>query len=72
MTFTGHNRTITIYGKTEYELSYEYKPFPGLDAVANIYVTPEGKVVKTQVVAEAQGGGTSTISDDDADEEKDA
>ncbi|KAI0846079.1 hypothetical protein F5Y00DRAFT_244855 [Daldinia vernicosa] len=72
MTFTGHNRTITIDGKTEYELSYEYKPFPGLDAVANIYVTPEGKVVKTQVVAEAQGGGTSTISDDDADEEEDA
>ncbi|KAI2785044.1 hypothetical protein F4815DRAFT_2840 [Daldinia loculata] len=71
MAFTGHNRTITIDGKTEYELFYEYKPFPGLDAVANIYVTPEGKVVKTQVVAEAQGGGTSTISDDDADEEKD-
>ncbi|KAI1098254.1 hypothetical protein F4804DRAFT_338383 [Jackrogersella minutella] len=68
MTFTGHNRTITIDGKTEYELSYEYKPFPGLDAVANVYVTPGGQVVKTQVIAEAEGGGTSTISDEDADE----
>ncbi|KAI1384842.1 uncharacterized protein F4822DRAFT_374649 [Hypoxylon trugodes] len=68
MTFTGHNRTITIDGKTEFELSYEYKPFPGLDAVANIYVTPAGQVVKTQVIAEAEGGGTSTISDDDADQ----
>ncbi|KAI1781292.1 hypothetical protein F4818DRAFT_34512 [Hypoxylon cercidicola] len=67
MTFTGHNRTITIDDKTEFELQYEYKPFPGLDAIANIYVTPAGQVVKTQVIAEAEGGGTSTISDDAAD-----
>ncbi|KAI2639956.1 hypothetical protein GGS26DRAFT_294434 [Hypomontagnella submonticulosa] len=69
MTFTGHNRTITIDGKTEYELQYEYKPFPGLDAVANIYVTTEGQVIRTQLIAEAEGGGTSTISDDAADEQ---
>ncbi|KAI1085554.1 hypothetical protein F5B20DRAFT_6857 [Whalleya microplaca] len=68
MTFTGHNRTITVDGKTEYELAYEFTPFPGLEVVANIYVTPEGQVVKTQVIAEAEGGVTSTISDDDADE----
>ncbi|OTA80817.1 hypothetical protein M434DRAFT_17603 [Hypoxylon sp. CO27-5] len=70
MTFTGHNRTITVDGKTEYELSYIYKPFPGLEAVANIYVTPAGQVVRTQIISEAEGGGTSTISDDSADEEK--
>lgn len=64
MSFTGHNRTITIDGQTEFELQYEYKPFPGLDAIANIYVTPNGQVVKTQVIAEAEGGGTSTVSDD--------
>lgn len=68
MTFTGHNRTITIDGKTEFELAYEYKPFPGLDAIANIYVTPTGQVVKTQLISELEGGGTSTISDDSADE----
>ncbi|OTB07255.1 hypothetical protein M426DRAFT_318280 [Hypoxylon sp. CI-4A] len=68
MTFTGHNRSITIDGETEFELSYEYKPYPGLDAFANIYVTPEGKVIRTQVITEAMGGGTSTISDDTADE----
>ncbi|KAI0016678.1 hypothetical protein F4780DRAFT_783009 [Xylariomycetidae sp. FL0641] len=67
MTFTGHNRTITIDGKTEYEVQYEYKPYPGLDAIANIYITPGGRVVKTQVIAEAAGGGTSTISDDNDD-----
>ncbi|KAI0010237.1 hypothetical protein F4779DRAFT_320244 [Xylariaceae sp. FL0662B] len=37
MTFTGHNRTIIVDGKTEYELAYEFAPFPrfvtrGLDA----------------------------------------
>ncbi|KAI1144229.1 hypothetical protein F5Y05DRAFT_22025 [Hypoxylon sp. FL0543] len=69
MTFTGHNRSITVDGKTEYELGYEYKPFAGLDAVANIYLTPSGTVSRTKVVSEVEGGGTSTISDDTADEE---
>ncbi|TGJ86455.1 hypothetical protein E0Z10_g2286 [Xylaria hypoxylon] len=67
MTFTGHNRTITIDGQTEFELGYRYTPFPGLEITANIYMTPQGRVVKAQVVAEAEGGGTSTISDDDDD-----
>ncbi|KAI1640997.1 hypothetical protein F4809DRAFT_588324 [Biscogniauxia mediterranea] len=65
MTFTGHNRSITIDGKTEFELAYMFAPFPGLEVVANIYVTPGGQVVKTQIIAEAEGGGTSTISDDE-------
>ncbi|KAI0835620.1 hypothetical protein F5Y06DRAFT_275885 [Hypoxylon sp. FL0890] len=69
MTFTGHNRSITVDGKTEYELGFEYKPFPGLDVVANVYVTPGGAVSKTKVISEVEGGGTSTISDDTADEE---
>ncbi|KAH9900448.1 hypothetical protein F4778DRAFT_142777 [Xylariomycetidae sp. FL2044] len=69
MTFNGHNRTVTAGdGRTEFELQYDYKPYPGLEIVANIYVTPEGQVVKTQVIAEAEGAGTSTISDDDDDE----
>ncbi|KAI3336845.1 hypothetical protein HD806DRAFT_19610 [Xylariaceae sp. AK1471] len=65
MTFTGHNRTITIDGQTEFELGYKYTPFAGLEVVANVYMTSGGQVVKTKVVAEAEGGGTSTISDDD-------
>ncbi|KAI1337852.1 hypothetical protein F5Y15DRAFT_146147 [Xylariaceae sp. FL0016] len=67
MTFNGHNRTITIDGVTEYELGYHYAPYPGLDATAFIYMTPGGTVVKTQIIAEAEGGGTSTISDDQDD-----
>ncbi|KAJ2991272.1 hypothetical protein NUW58_g2571 [Xylaria curta] len=67
MTFTGHNRTVVTDGQTEFELRYEYKPFPGLEINAHIYTTPEGQVVKAQVIAEAEGGGTSTISNDDED-----
>ncbi|KAI0181216.1 hypothetical protein GGR52DRAFT_23330 [Hypoxylon sp. FL1284] len=64
MSFTGHNRTITTDGSTEFELQYEYKPYPGLDVVANIYVTPAGQVVKTKIIAEAEGGGTSHLAED--------
>ncbi|KAJ8122679.1 hypothetical protein ONZ43_g1184 [Nemania bipapillata] len=65
MTFTGHNRSTTIDDQTVFELGYKYTPFPGLEVVSNIYLTPGGQVVKAQVVAEAEGGGTSTISDDE-------
>ncbi|KAI0873106.1 hypothetical protein GGS24DRAFT_406921 [Hypoxylon argillaceum] len=64
MTFTGHNRSTNIDEQAVFELGYMYTPFPGLDVVSNVYVTPSGEVVKAQVVAEAGGGGTSTISDD--------
>lgn len=65
MTFTGHNRTITTDEGTEFELGYKYTPFPGLEATTYVYTTPENQVVKARVIAEAEGGGTSTISDDD-------
>ncbi|EAA33524.1 hypothetical protein NCU08522 [Neurospora crassa OR74A] len=65
MTFNGHNRTIEVDGKVkEFELQYEYKPFPGIEAICWIYVDTEGKVVRTKVISEAQGGGTSTVSND--------
>lgn len=66
MTFNGHNRTIEVDGKaTEFELQYEYRPFPGIEVKSWIYVdVGTEKVVRTQVIAEAHGGGTSTISND--------
>ncbi|KAK3322876.1 hypothetical protein B0H66DRAFT_216298 [Apodospora peruviana] len=65
MTFNGHNKTISVDGEVkEYELQYEYRPFPGIEVVSWIYLDPAGKVTRTQVIAEAQGGGTSTISND--------
>ncbi|KAI0115648.1 hypothetical protein GGR51DRAFT_503672 [Nemania sp. FL0031] len=64
MAFTGHNRSTTIDEQAVFELGYKYTPFPGLEVVSNIYLTPGGQVVKAQVIAEAEGGGTSTVSDD--------
>lgn len=69
MTFTGHNRTLSVDGDvTEYELQYLYAPYPGLEVFSNIFQNPRGQVVRTQVIAEAEGGGTSTISEDDDEE----
>lgn len=66
MTFNGHNRTIVIDGQTTlYELQYVYKLFPGIEVVSWIYVNTAGRVTRTQVFAETNAGGTSTISDDD-------
>lgn len=64
MTFTGHNRTVEVDGKKQFELQYEYKPFPGIEAISWVYVDENGEVVKTKVISEAQGGGTSTVSND--------
>ncbi|KAK3368407.1 hypothetical protein B0H63DRAFT_75999 [Podospora didyma] len=65
MTFTGHNKTISVDGQVkEYELQYEYKPFPGIEAISWIYLDTTGKVTRTQVIAELEGGGSSTISND--------
>ncbi|KAM7197465.1 hypothetical protein V8F20_006610 [Naviculisporaceae sp. PSN 640] len=66
MTFNGHNRTIEVDGEIkEFELQYEYKPFPGIEVVSWIYVDPAtGKVTRTQVISEVEGGGSATISND--------
>jgi hypothetical protein len=64
MTYTGHNRTIIYNGETEYELGYRYAPYAGLDIYAHIFMNQAGTVAKTKIVSEAEGGGTSTISDD--------
>jgi hypothetical protein len=68
MQFNGHNRTISVDGKiSEFELQYVYKPYLGLEVTSHIYVNSRGKVTRTEVIAEIEGGGTSHISDDDDD-----
>ncbi|OLN81424.1 hypothetical protein CCHL11_09844 [Colletotrichum chlorophyti] len=66
MTFTGHNRSVELGddGRRGFELQYLYAPYPGLEAFSNIYVDAGGRVVRTKIVAEAEGGGTATISSD--------
>lgn len=69
MTFTGHNKSISVDGVVkQYELQYVYKPFPGIESVTYVYVTPAGKVSYTEIIAEAFGGGSSTISEDEEEE----
>lgn len=65
MKFTGHNRTITVDGGVEYELQYTYSPYHGLSAYCNIYTDPAGKVLRTKIVAEAEGGGAATIANEE-------
>jgi len=68
MTFNGHNKTIAVDGQAKlYELQYTYDPYPGLEIVSNIYMDTTGTVVRTKVIAEGSGGGSSTVSDDDRD-----
>ncbi|KAK4459688.1 hypothetical protein QBC42DRAFT_273898 [Cladorrhinum samala] len=69
MTFTGHNRTIKGENGevVEFELQYEYRPFPGIEVFSYIFVDTAGKVLRTQVISEAFGGGMSTISNDSDD-----
>jgi hypothetical protein len=66
MTFNGHNKTVSVDGVVrEFELQYVYMPYPGLEAFSNIYMDTSGRVVRTKVIAEAEGGAASTISNDD-------
>ncbi|KAK4122986.1 hypothetical protein N657DRAFT_656347 [Parathielavia appendiculata] len=74
MVFTGHNRTVYFEEDAEagqpkrvkeFELQYLYAPFPGLEVTSWVYVDATGEVLRTRVIAEASGGGTSTVSKDE-------
>jgi len=63
MRFNGFNQTVTYKGQEVWEEEYVYEPFPGLMAISGIFLDKtDGKVVGTQLLAEARGGGSSTIS----------
>ncbi|KAH7120765.1 hypothetical protein B0J11DRAFT_47673 [Dendryphion nanum] len=62
MAFNGFNHSVTYKGKEVWELEYTYKPFAGLLAISGIFVDKSTQaVVGTQLLAEARGGGSSTI-----------
>lgn len=62
MTFNGYNITTKRNGQEVQELEYNYSPLPGFMAVSAIFVDGTGKVVGTQVLAETQAGGYTTVS----------
>ncbi|KAF2275692.1 uncharacterized protein EI97DRAFT_69641 [Westerdykella ornata] len=62
MRFNGFNKSVEYKGKEAWETEYTYEPFVGLIAISAIFTDKaDGKVVGTQLLAEARGGGTSTI-----------
>lgn len=62
MKFNGFNQTVTYKGKQVREEEYIYEPFLGLYAVSGVFKSLEdGSVVGTQLIAEARGGGSSSI-----------
>jgi hypothetical protein len=42
-------------------LEYVYNPFGGLGVVSEVVVDGAGKVLRTRVISEASGGGSSSI-----------
>jgi hypothetical protein len=61
MRWNGHNKTMSRNGELVQEYEYLYDPLPGLTVISAIYINHNGKVVATQVVAEAYGGATTSI-----------
>jgi hypothetical protein len=61
MSFNGFNESVTVDGQYLQELEYNYAPIPGLSIVAAVFKDSSGSVVKARVLAEARGGGYSSI-----------
>jgi hypothetical protein len=61
MAFNGFNRSVLVGGRYLQETEYEYAPIPGLSIVAAVFQDAGGRVVRARVLAEARGGGYSSI-----------
>jgi hypothetical protein len=62
MRFNGFNQTVTYKGQEVREEEYVYEPFAGLMAISGVFFDEgSGNVVGTQLIAEARGGGSSSI-----------
>jgi hypothetical protein len=61
MSFNGFNQSVLVNGQYLQELEYNYAPIPGLSIIAAVFKDANGKVVKARVLAEARGGGYSSI-----------
>lgn len=70
MEFTGREREGVVFdGQTVTERDYAYRPFPGIEVVGQVFTNDAGDVVATRLISELEGGGSSTISNDDVVEE---
>ncbi|KAL5119168.1 hypothetical protein ACEQ8H_002875 [Pleosporales sp. CAS-2024a] len=66
MTFNGYNESLTFKGQEVWEEEYVYTPFPGLFSISGVFKSKStGAVVGTQLIAEARGGGSADIGNED-------
>lgn len=61
MKYTGKQWNTTLNGLQVRELEYVYTPFPGIEAICGIYLDGYNHVSGTRVLAEIEGGASSTI-----------
>ncbi|RMZ01168.1 hypothetical protein D0862_06473 [Hortaea werneckii] len=64
MSFNGHEVTVEYEGEDVTLKEYRYSPIYGISAICAIYLRDDGSVAGTQVLAESNAGGSSTISED--------
>ena len=64
MSFNGHEATVEYNGEDVTLKEYRYSPIYGINAICAIYLQDDGSVTGTQVLAESNAGGSSTISED--------
>ncbi|KAI7091978.1 hypothetical protein KC356_g177 [Hortaea werneckii] len=64
MSFNGHEANVEYNGEDVTLKEYRYSPIYGIDAICAIYLRDDGSVAGTQVLAESNAGGSSTISED--------
>ena len=67
MRFNGFNESVTYKHQEVWEEEYIYEPFPGLYSISGVFLNKvTGKVVGTQLLAEARGGGSADIGNEQA------
>jgi hypothetical protein len=67
MRFNGFNESVTYKGQEVWEEEYVYEPFVGLYSISGVFKSKStGAVVGTQLLAEARGGGSADIGNEQA------
>ncbi|KAJ4363190.1 hypothetical protein N0V83_010310 [Neocucurbitaria cava] len=67
MRFNGFNESVSFHGVEVWEEEYIYEPFAGLYSISGVFKNKStGEVVGTQLLAEARGGGSASIGNEQA------
>lgn len=67
MRFNGFNESVTYRGEEVWEEEYVYEPFAGLYSISGVFKSKTGgEVVGTQLLAEARGGASASLGNEQA------